>query len=126
MAQNTTGKLPLSAGKSQYYGETELLKQRQRAVPMGQSPGDVVARRGAQQQQQAQARPGSLPPLTRPTDRPSEPITSGAPFGQGPGPLQAGILPVSVPSPVLDEIKALGMMFPASGILDLVDKYGNT
>lgn len=125
MAQNETGKLPVSAGKARYYGETELLKQRQRAVPMGQPPTDVTARRGAQQAQ-AGPRPGSLLPLTRPTDRPSEPITAGAPFGQGPGPLQAGILPVSQPSPVVDEIRALGMMYPSSGILDLVDKYGNT
>lgn len=130
MAENPSGRLPISAGKSAYYGETELLKQRQRAVPMGQPPTDVNARRSiaAKNVEAATgpARPGSMPPLTRRTDRPSEPLTAGAAFGAGPGPMQAGIMPVSPQSIVVDELRSLGMMFPDSGILDLLDKYGNT
>lgn len=127
MAQNASGQLPISAGKANYYGEAELLKQRQRAVPMGQPPTDVNASRSvATKRAEGMVRPGSGLPLTRPTDRPSEPLTAGARFGAGPGPMQAGIMPVSPQSIVVDEIRSLGMMFPDSGILDLLDKYGNT
>ncbi len=128
MAENTTGRMPISAGKAAYYGEAELLKQRQRAVPMGQAPTDVSARRSiaAKDVEASTARPGSMPPLTRSTDRPSEPLTAGAPFGAGPGPMQAGIMPVGPQSIVKDELRSLGMMFPDSGILDLLDKYGNS
>jgi hypothetical protein len=40
--------------------------------------------------------------------------------------MQAGIMPVGPQSIVKDELRSLGMMFPDSGILDLLDKYGNS
>lgn len=119
-----------SAGPSTYYGETELLKQRQRAMPMGQAPTDAVAQNitlaRATRDEAAPMRPvpGQLGPLTRPTDRPLEPLTQGANFGDGFSALQAGIPMYSPEQGAMAELRMIAMSSPASTLGDLLDKYG--
>jgi hypothetical protein len=111
----------VAAGPSTYYGETELLKQRQRAMPMGQAPTESVGRVNAKK---PTVRPGSLPPLIRPTERMEEPITQGANFGPGLNAFQAGIVPMDPRQEAINELRMIAQMYPSTGILDLLDKYG--
>ena len=114
------GTLPVSAGPSSYYGETELLKQRQRQMPMGQAPTEAIrrtaARVGLPQEQ--------LQPLSRPTERPGEPITYGANFGPGANMVQAGIPIADTRNRAIQELHSIALMYPDSGLGDLIDKYG--
>lgn len=112
--------VPIKSGPSQYYGETELLKQRQKAMPMAQAPTDSVGRINTKRQ----VRAGSLPPLIRPSERATEPITQGADFGPGLNSIQAGIMPMDPRTDALRELRMIAMMYPSTGILDLLDKYG--
>jgi hypothetical protein len=65
--------------------------------------------------------------LTRPTERPSEPITAGANFGAGPNAMQAGLIPRMIPEdPVLDELRTLYSMFPNDDLANLLSKYGES
>lgn len=119
-----------SAGPSTYYGETELLKQRQRAMPMGQAPTDSIAQNIAlartTQEAAAPSRPvpGQMGPLTRPTDRPMEPLTQGANFGDGFNALQAGIPMYSPEQGAMAELRMIAMSAPGTTLGDLLDKYG--
>ena len=57
------------------------------------------------------------------SNRPNEPITAGAPFGEGMSPVQAGI---RVPNPLNDavmELRNIARFDPASGLGYLIDKY---
>lgn len=118
----------VSAGPSSYYGETELLKQRQRAMPMGQAPTDSVAQNAAlariEPQMMERPVPGQLGPLTRPTDRPMEPLTQGANFGPGLSAFQAGIPMYSPEEGAMSELRMIAMSSPGSTLGDLLDKYG--
>jgi hypothetical protein len=118
----------VSAGPSSYYGETELLKQRQRAMPMGQAPTDSVAQTAAlariEPQMVERPVPGQLGPLTRPTDRPMEPLTQGANFGPGLSAFQAGIPMYSPEEGAMSELRMIAMSSPGSTLGDLLDKYG--
>lgn len=113
--------VPVQSGKSQYYGETELLKQRQRTMPMAQAPTDSIGRVNARK---PKAKPGGLPPLIRPTERTAEPITQGADFGPGLNSIQSGIMPIDPRQDALRELRMIAMMYPSTGILDVLDKYG--
>ena len=102
----------------QTYGVAKQQMDAQRAVPMGKSPTDVAAVQ--------RPVPGTLGALTRPTERPSEPITAGAPFGAGPTPAAAGIpMPMSPTASALDEIRAIAQAYGSDDLLDLLDAYGN-
>ncbi len=83
----------------------------QRAVPMGTPPTEVQ-----------RPVPGTLGALTRPTERPMEPITAGAPFGMGPGPVGAGI-PQPSGDNALEELRMIYQMFPNDDLADLIDSY---
>jgi hypothetical protein len=97
----------------QTYGMAKQQMDAQRAVPMGKSPVDAPVRRGPA--------PGSLPALTRPTERPNEPITAGADVGAGPTSLQAGIFPAPVESnDVLEQLIYLNRMFPNPDVQNLI------
>ena len=107
------------AGKKidQTVGEAGKQMAAQRAVPMGAPPTETPA--------QAQARrpmPGSLGDLTRPTDRPNEPITAGANFGAGPSAVGAGI-PQPAGDNALEELRMIYQMFPNDDLADLIDSY---
>ena len=102
----------------QTYGMAKQQMDAQRAVPMGKSPADVAAVQ--------RPVPGTLGSLTRPTERPTEPITAGAPFGAGPGPVAAGIpMPTSATASAVDEIRAIAQTYGNDDLLDLLDAYGN-
>lgn len=69
--------------KSDYYGEgvqTEAIKQ---GAPLSRTP-DVRGATNTEIRQAVASEP--VTPLYAPSQRPSEPITSGIPLGEGPGP----------------------------------------
>lgn len=64
------------------YGERTALTELQQAAPMAASPQPRISTAGLG----AAATLPPLVPLTAPTQRPDEPMSSGMPFGPGPGP----------------------------------------
>ena len=101
-------------GPSNQYGEVKKLMDGLRQVPSGPAAGDRAV--AAQQ-------PRERVDLLAMTNRPNEPITAGAPFGEGMSPVQAGI---RVPNPLNDavmELRNIARFDPASGLVDLIDKY---
>jgi hypothetical protein len=107
-------RVAIQAATGQTYGEAGKQMAAQRAVPMGSAPTDVAPT--------ATPRPvpGTLGSLTRPTERPSEPITAGAPFGAGPSPMAAGI-PMPTGDQALAELRAIYSMYPNDDLADLID-----
>ena len=104
----------------QTYGQAAQQASSQQAVSPGSAPSDVAA------QQVARPVPGAQS-LTRPTERPDEPITAGANIGAGPNAMQAGLIPRMIPEdPVLDELRALYSMFPNDDLANLLSKYGES
>lgn len=70
------------------YGENQGMEDLQAAAPMsasGQVTPRATRRGGAGRAAQRAATP--MVPLMSPTQRPEEPVTAGAPFGPGPGPM---------------------------------------
>jgi hypothetical protein len=103
----------------QTYGQATQQAASQQAMSPGSAPTDVQA------QQVARPVPGAQS-LTRPTERPNEPITAGADFGAGPNAMQAGIMPRIVPvDDVMEQLRVLYRMFPNDGLADMISKYGN-
>jgi hypothetical protein len=101
-------------GPSNQYGEVKKLMDGLRQVPSGPAAGDRAV--AAQQ-------PRERVNLLAMSNRPNEPITAGAPFGEGMSPVQAGI---RVPNPLNDavmELRNIARFDPASGLGDLIDKY---
>ncbi len=106
----------MMAARGQTYGKRKQQEDAQRAVPMRQAPTDIAA--------QQTPRPTPMAPgmFTRPTERPQEPITAGAPFGPGIGPEAAGILPaVPTDRDVLSTLQYLNQMYPNSDLQNLID-----
>lgn len=98
----------------QTYGKATQQMEAQRAVPMGRSPVEVTPQRPPR------PTPGTLGGLTRPSERPAEPITAGANFGPGPNAAAAG-MPVPRINSALAELRAIYQMFPSDDLLDLID-----
>jgi hypothetical protein len=107
-------RVAIQAATGQTYGEAGKQMAAQRAVPMGGAPTDVAPT--------ATPRPvpGTLGSLTRPTERPTEPITAGAPFGAGPSPMAAG-MPMPTGDQALAELRAIYAMYPNDDLADLID-----
>lgn len=104
----------------QTYGQATQQAASQQAVSPGSAPADNMG------QPVARPVPGAQS-LTRPTERPSEPITAGADFGAGPNAIQAGLIPRMIPEdPVLDELRTLYSMFPNDDLANLLSKYGES
>jgi len=103
--------MAVQAATGQTYGKATEQKNAQRAVPMGTPPTEVQ-----------RPVPGTLGSLTRPTERPMEPITAGAPFGAGMGPVAAGI-PQPTGDNALEELRMIFQMFPNDDLADLIDSY---
>jgi hypothetical protein len=113
--QAGTNRVAIQAATGQTYGEAGKQMAAQRAVPMGTPPTEVQ-----------RPVPGTLGSLTRPTERPSEPITAGANFGAGPSAIGAGIpIPQSPTARAVDEIRAIAQLYGSDDLLDLLDAYGN-
>jgi len=109
--QAGTNRVAIQAATGQTYGKATEQMNAQRAVPMGTPPTEVQ-----------RPVPGTLGALTRPTERPMEPITAGAPFGAGPSPVAAGIPQPSGDS-ALEELRMIYQMFPNDDLADLIDSY---
>ena len=94
----------------QTYGQAAEQRRSQRAVRPGPPPTEQGA--GA---------PAPMP-LTRPTERPNEPITAGAPIGAGPG-MEAlepvGIQPGSREDTLL-RLRAIVSRYPSPALLQLL------
>jgi hypothetical protein len=103
--------MAVQAATGQTYGKATEQRNAQRAVPMGAPPTEVQ-----------RPVPGTLGSLTRPTERPMEPITAGAPFGAGMGPVAAGI-PQPTGDNALEELRMIFQMFPNDDLADLIDSY---
>jgi hypothetical protein len=116
--QAGTNRVAIQAATGQTYGEAGKQIAAQRAVPMGAPPTEAP--------QIQRPVPGTLGALTRPTERPMEPITAGANFGAGPSAIAAGIpIPQSPDSRAVDEIRAIAQLYGSDDLLDLLDAYGN-
>ena len=116
--QAGTNRVAIQAATGQTYGEAGKQMAAQRAVPMGAPPTEAP--------QVQRPVPGTLGSLTRPTERPAEPITAGANFGAGPNAFAAGIpLPQAPDARAIDEIRAIAQLYGSDDLLDLLDAYGN-
>jgi hypothetical protein len=116
--QAGTNRVAIQAATGQTYGKATEQMNAQRAVPMGTPPTEAP--------QMQRPVPGTLGALTRPTERPSEPITAGANFGAGPNAIAAGIpIPQSPTALAVDEIRAIAQLYGSDDLLDLLDAYGN-
>lgn len=101
----------------QQYGDKKKLADAQRAVPVAPSPNGPAP--------VARPVPGQAGSLTRPTERPNEPITAGAPFGPGASPFGAGIPQFSPQMTALDEVRAVAQQYGLPELQDLLDAYGS-
>ena len=116
--QAGTNRVAIQAATGQTYGKATEQMNAQRAVPMGTPPTEAP--------QVQRPVPGTLGSLTRPTERPAEPITAGANFGAGPNAFAAGIpLPQAPDARAIDEIRAIAQLYGSDDLLDLLDAYGN-
>jgi hypothetical protein len=116
--QAGTNRVAIQAATGQTYGEAGKQIAAQRAVPMGTPPTEAP--------QVQRPVPGTLGALTRPSERPTEPITAGANFGAGPSAIAAGIpIPQSPDARAIDEIRAIAQLYGSDDLLDLLDAYGN-
>lgn len=108
----------MMAARGQTYGKATQQMEAQRAVPMGRSPVETTAAQAARRPQPAA--PGSL---VAPTTRPNEPITAGAPFGEGPGPeaLPMPLVPaVGEQADLVERVRSIAARFPNPALLGLL------
>lgn len=115
--RNPAKKMAAKAAPGQTYGEAGKQVEAQRAVPMAAPPTDVAPA------PQPRVAPGSMGPLTRPTERPNEPVTAGAPFGPGRNQPLGGYIGPRNSDPVLDELRALYATYPSDELADMLDSY---
>jgi hypothetical protein len=118
--RNPAKKMAAKAAPGQTYGEAGKQVAAQRAVPMAAPPTDVAP---APQPQQPRVAPGSIGPLSRPTERPTEPLTAGAPFGPGRNQQLGGYIGPRNSDPILDELRALYATYPSEELADMLDSY---
>lgn len=117
--QRTDLNMPATAVPGQTYGEAGKQMAAQKAVPMA-APAAPVAPTATQR---PTIEPGAFGPLDRPTERPNEPLTAGAPFG--PGRMGGGNVYMGPRNsdPVLDELRALYATYPSDELADMLDSY---
>lgn len=118
--RNPAKKIAVQTPPSSQYGEATQLREAQQAVPMASSPTATVASTPAPA---VRPRPGQLGPLDRPTERPTEPVTAGAPFGPGRMGGPTAYVGPRNNDPVLDELRALYSMYPSEDLADMLDSY---
>jgi hypothetical protein len=118
--RNPAKKVAVKAAPGQTYGEAGKQMAAQRAVPMAAPPTDVAPTATPQQPRVA---PGSMGPLSRPTERPNEPLTAGAPFGPGRTQQLGGYIGPRNSDPILDELRALYATYPSEELADMLDSY---
>ncbi|MBM4199757.1 MAG: hypothetical protein FJ189_00520 [Gammaproteobacteria bacterium] len=101
----------------QTYGKAGEQMASQRLQPMGPPPTETQASRLAADKR----RP--LPPLARASERKKEPITAGAPFGPGVGPIAAGIPTFDPAAAAIEELKLLAQLDQNSDLADLASRW---
>ena len=99
------------AAKNQTYGKATEQMESQRAVPMGAGPTQVQG-----------PTPGGAP-FSRPTERPDEPITAGAPFGDGMGPMAAGVPMYNPRESAIEEIRMIADMDQNEDLQNLLSRW---
>ena len=114
--RNPAKKIAAKAAPGQTCGEAGKQIAAQKAVPMAAPPTDVAP---APQR----VAPGQLGPLNRPTERPNEPVTAGAPFGPGPTPQGMAYMGPRNADPILDELRALYAQYPNEDLANMLDSY---
>ena len=103
--------------KGQTYGKRKQQEQALQAVPMAPSPTGTP-------QPVRRPTPSAPGSLTAPTARPNEPITAGASFGAGPGPMGAGIPELGQDEDdALIEMRAIYRMYPSQELADIIQFY---
>ena len=110
--QNPAKKVARMAAKGQTYGEAGKQMEAQKAVPVAAPPTETAPR----------MQPGQMGSLNRPTERPTEPLTAGAPFGPGRTPTDAMAVPRNY-DPVLVELRTLYGAYPSTELADMIDSY---
>jgi hypothetical protein len=98
---------PIREMPSQAYGDRAEMTALQGSAPMSATPSTPAAMRPV--------------PLSAPTQRPTEPITAGAPFGGGVGPEMLPI-PPAMEDPVAQTILSLASIYPDPDLQRLVDR----
>jgi len=99
----------------QQYGDKKKLADAQRAVPVASSPNVSAP--------VARPVPGERGSLTRPTERPNEEITTGAPFGSGAGPQAQSPLvgpPQGSQPDLIERVRAIASQYPNPNIMGLL------
>lgn len=120
---NAAAKLAKKTARSPQYGVAAAQMRAQEAVPMGSAPADVKAA-SAQRPSASATTPMPAGPFNRGTERPTEPITAGVNFGEGPNAAQAGInMPIRTEDPVLDRLRTIYAQYPNEDLADLLDSY---
>lgn len=109
-------KVKRMAAQNQTYGMATQQLESQRVVPMGAAPTEIQAG------QAARPKPGGSD-FARATDRPDEPITAGAPFGPGVGPMAAGIPMFDPRGNALQEIRAIAEAEQNQDLMDLLSRW---
>jgi len=107
--------LPAQAATGQQWGKATEQLQAQQAVPMAPPPTATPV--AAEPQGPLPPLPGELTPLTAPSQRPHEPVTSGLPIGAGPGPEILG--PVGSSTSVADVLANLARVTNNPDVADL-------
>jgi hypothetical protein len=116
--RNPAAKMAKTAVPGQAYGEAGAQLASQSVVPMaGAAPSAAPAAPAP-----SPIMPGSLGSLTRPTERPDEPLTAGASFGPGPTPGTQFVVPKES-DPVLNELRGLYRAYPSPELADMLDSY---
>lgn len=111
----------------QTYGEGAAQMRSQQAVPMAAAPTDAPPQVGPSS---VGPMPGGLGPLDRPSERPDEPITSGIPYGAGPGPealeppMPASIQPGSRDM-LIDQVRYVYSKYPNPAVFQLLLELEN-
>lgn len=105
----------------QTYGQGAAQMRAQQAVPMGRSPVETTP-------QAPRPVPGTIGKLTRPSERPGEPITAGAPFGAGPN--GNTVLPAAAPEKgsrqdLIERVRAIYSMYPNPNLMSLLTVLEN-
>lgn len=109
--------LPVMTATNQPYGVAGAQADAQRAVPLAPPPGAAVAA-GPDAGATARVEPGSLGSLDRPSTRPMEPITAGAPVGAGAG---TEVLGLGQSNPTASLVGSLETMARISGSKDIAE-----
>lgn len=103
------------------YGNRSDLNQAPRAAT-GQTYGEAGKQLASQQVAPLPETSPSLtlpPPIDRPSERPGEPVTSGAPVGPGPGMEALGMAPAATPE---QELRALYAQYPNEDLRALIEE----